>query len=169
MGGNDENRPKWRVRRHLGPRCVFFLNINVFYFMYIPFITMKCRPVPTPTPLACKHEPGVALLTTTTTPPSWLANVSRRWGFHPNHPPPSLANTSRGWLYSPPRPPRQAALATPETGVKFIRMFFLFLFHPRNACMSHHMRVFFFLFYCWRHVYEQLYACFLNFILFSIL
>jgi hypothetical protein len=95
MGGDDENGPKRRQTRRLGPRCVFF-EYKCFYHIYFHFISMKRRPVPTPTllackcepgvgfsspnhppPLACKHEPGVALLTTTTTtPPSHHVTTS---------------------------------------------------------------------------------------------
>ena len=86
MGGDNENGPKRRQTRRLGPRCVFF-EYKCFYHIYFRFITMKRQPVPTP--------------------PSSLANANRGWVFHCliTHPH-SLANTSRGWLCSPPPPPR---------------------------------------------------------------
>ena len=57
-GPRRQNGPKRRQTRRLGPRCVFF---SFFFYNSYYYET-----APTP-PLACKYEPGVGLLTTTTT------------------------------------------------------------------------------------------------------
>ena len=37
VGGNDENEPKRRVLRHLGPRYIFFNILRVFFVLTINF------------------------------------------------------------------------------------------------------------------------------------
>ena len=141
--------------------------------MYIHFITTKRWPVPTPTPLAWKHEPGVALLTTTTTPPSSLANASRRWGFLFSslitHPPRLQTRAGGSFTHHHHHPtPGWSRTARNRRTIR-TRVFLIFISPPKRAYEPSYACFFSFSFFCSRHVYEQLYTCFLGFISFSIL
>ena len=107
-----------------------FFEYKCFYLIYFHFITMKRQPVPTPTLLACKCEPGVGFSSPNHPPPLACKHEPGGGFAHHHHhhltlpeshhvttTPPRHHDTTTP-LTSPCRPPRHHRSTTPTTATK---------------------------------------------------